>query len=117
MPDRPSLRRARVPLPGAAVRCQTGRMMDLPRRVADRAIVWYQHTLSPRKGWTCAHLVAHGGQSCSAAVRSILAERGVLRGAPAVIRRFAACSQAAMAMPVGVQGVCCCGPIPIPFRF
>ena len=94
-----------------------GDMKHLPRHVADRAIDWYQRVLSPRKGWTCAHLVVHGGLSCSAAVRSIIADRGVVRGAVPVLGRFSACAQAAMLLPSHVNGVCCCGPIPIPFRF
>lgn len=92
-------------------------MKDLPRRAVDHAISWYQRRLSPGKGWTCAHLVVHGGLSCSAAVRTIIADRGLLRGTVPVVRRFAACAQASALMPSHVQGVCCCGPIPIPFRF
>ncbi|WP_092612563.1 membrane protein insertion efficiency factor YidD [Raineyella antarctica] len=92
-------------------------MKDLPCRAVDRAIAWYQRRLSPRKGWNCAHLVANGGQSCSAAVRTIIAERGLVRGSLPVMRRFAACALASMLLPSHVQGVCCCGPIPIHFRF
>ena len=91
-----------------------------PRRGVDAAIRAYQRHLSPRKGYTCAHLVARGGQSCSAAVRGIVAERGVVRGAVPTFARFYACYQAAsllQAGPARVQGVCCCGGIPIPFRF
>ena len=95
-------------------------LLTAPRRAADRAIAGYQRHLSPRKGYTCAHLVAHGGRSCSAAVRDIVARRGLLRGAAPTIARFYACYQAAALlrlMPARVEGVCCCGPIPIPFRF
>lgn len=95
-------------------------LTSTPRRAVDAAIRAYQRHLSPRKGYTCAHLVARGGQSCSAAVRGIVAERGVLRGAGPTFARFYACYQAAallQARPGRVQGVCCCGPIPIPFRF
>lgn len=91
-----------------------------PRRYVDAAIRGYQRYLSPRKGYTCAHLVARGGQSCSAAIRTIVAERGVVRGAYPTLMRFLACSQAAaflQADPARVRGVCCCGGIPIPFRF
>lgn len=85
---------------------------------ADRLIRLYQVRLSPRKGWTCAHLVAHGGQSCSAAVRGALATRGLAGSAVFTVARFAACYQAASLLAsTDVQGVCCCGGIPIPFRF
>jgi len=87
-------------------------------RAVDGLIRLYQRRLSPRKGWTCAHLVAHGGQSCSAAVRDVVVRRGVVRSVVPTAARFVACYQAAsMLASTDVQGVCCCGPIPIPFRF
>ncbi|MFH5824346.1 membrane protein insertion efficiency factor YidD [Georgenia sp. AZ-5] len=89
-------------------------------RAADALISFYQHRISPRKGWSCAHRVAHGGPSCSAAVRQILGTRGLLRGTVPTMARFLACYRAAsllLATRTDVRGVCCCGPIPIPFRF
>ncbi|MDO4920203.1 membrane protein insertion efficiency factor YidD [Kocuria sp.] len=89
-----------------------------PRRGADHLIRLYQRHLSPRKGYTCAHLVARGGQSCSAAVRGIIAQQGLLRGMVPTMIRFAACYRAALLLgSTGGSGVCCCGPVPIPFRF
>lgn len=99
---------------------RTTPLTSLPRRAADRAIAGYQRHLSPRKGFTCAHLVAHGGRSCSAAVRELVAARGLVRGAVPSVARLYACYQAASLLrtrPARVEGVCCCGPIPIPFRF
>lgn len=92
----------------------------LPRVAADRLIAGYQRHLSPRKGFRCAHAVAHDGPSCSAAVRDIVAERGLLRGARPTALRFLACYQAASLLsmqPGEVRGFCCIGPIPIPFSF
>jgi putative component of membrane protein insertase Oxa1/YidC/SpoIIIJ protein YidD len=87
-------------------------------RTVDALIRQYQQRLSPRKGWSCAHRVAHGGDSCSDAVRGIVRRRGLLRGARPTVLRFVACYQAAsLLMASGVRGVCCCGPIPIPFKF
>jgi len=88
-------------------------------RLVDRAIAWYQVRLSPRKGYGCAHRVAHGGDSCSQAVRRSLLERGPAGAVLPSLARFAACWQAvALLTPhQRVQGVCCCGPIPIPFGF
>lgn len=87
-------------------------------RAADTLIRLYQERLSPRKGWTCAHLVAHGGQSCSAAIRGLVASRGLARSVVPTAARFVACYQAASLLAsTDVQGVCCCGGIPIPFRF
>jgi putative component of membrane protein insertase Oxa1/YidC/SpoIIIJ protein YidD len=92
--------------------------MPAAARAVDALIRGYQRHLSPRKGFTCAHLVAHGGTSCSAAVRRIVERRGVVRGAVPTALRFVACYQAAtMLRQADVQGVCCCGGIPVPFRF
>ncbi|GAA4421835.1 membrane protein insertion efficiency factor YidD [Georgenia halophila] len=92
--------------------------MGAAARATDTAIGLYQRHLSPGKGWTCAHLVAHGGQSCSAAVRRLVATRGVLGALSPTIVRFVACYRAAMLLAQqDVRGVCCCGGIPIPFRF
>jgi putative component of membrane protein insertase Oxa1/YidC/SpoIIIJ protein YidD len=87
-------------------------------RLADRLIRGYQRRLSPRKGWSCAYRVAHGGTSCSEAVRQAVARRGVLRGIRPSVLQLVACYQAAALLQRSqVNGVCCCGGIPIPFRF
>lgn len=86
-------------------------------RSADALIRLYQEHLSSRKRWTCAHLVAHGGQSCSAAVRHVLVNRGLARSVVPTVVRFVACYQAAIMLANRRAGVCCCGGIPIPFRF
>ena len=92
--------------------------MSPASRFVDAAIGRYQQRVSPRKGWSCAHRVAHGGPSCSAAVRDVVRRRGVVRGVRPTLLRFVACYQAAsLLMASDVRGVCCCGPIPIPFRF
>lgn len=92
--------------------------MSPPARAVDSLIRGYQRHLSSRKGFTCAHLVAHGGTSCSAAVRRIVGRRGLVRGAVPTALRFVACYRAAALLRQSdVQGVCCCGGIPIPFRF
>ena len=97
---------------------RTTRLTHAPRRAADRLIASYQRDLSPRKGWRCAHGAVHGGDTCSAAVRSLVAARGLVGGALPSLARFAACYRAAqLAQDAGVRGVCCCGGIPIPFRF
>lgn len=84
------------------------------------AIRGYQRYLSPRKGFACAHLVAEGGLSCSAAIAGIMMERGVVRGILPMLARFRSCHDAAVRLRAGqvrTQGVCCCGGIPIPFSF
>jgi len=92
--------------------------MTVAAAVVDRLVQAYQRHLSPRKGWSCAHRVAHGGTSCSAEVRELVARRGVMRSAIPTVARFVACYQAALLLAQSdVRGVCCCGGIPIPFRF
>jgi len=47
-----------------------------------------------------------------------VARRGVVGAAFPTVRRFVACYQAAVLLAqTDVSGVCCCGGIPIPFRF
>ena len=96
------------------------KVANTPRRVVDAAITGYQRHISPRKGYRCARGALHGDQTCSAAVRGIIRERGVIRGIRPSVMRFVACYQAAALLklvPGEVRGVCCCGPLPIPFRF
>ncbi|UBV45115.1 membrane protein insertion efficiency factor YidD (plasmid) [Deinococcus taeanensis] len=82
----------------------------------------YQRHLSPLKGFRCAHAALFGGESCSAAVARIITEHGLAGGRAAIVARFGTCRQAyshlAGRVTGGgrVQGVCCCGPLPIPFR-
>jgi putative component of membrane protein insertase Oxa1/YidC/SpoIIIJ protein YidD len=87
-------------------------------KIADRLIRGYQRHLSPRKSWHCAYGVAHGDTTCSAAVRRNIARRGVVRALRPNALQLIACYQAAtMLAQSDVRGVCCCGGIPIPFRF
>lgn len=86
----------------------------------------YQRRLSPRKGFRCAHAALHGGESCSAAVARIVREEGVFGGRSHIAARFGECRAAhnaihggallAVGSSVETRGVCCIGPIPIPFR-
>ena len=87
-------------------------------RAVDALLGQYQVHLSPRKGYACAHRIAHGGTSCSGAVRELVRGRGVVRALMPTVTRFVACWHAArLLMASDVRGVCCCGPIPISFRF
>lgn len=95
--------------------------------LALKGIRFYQRHVSPRKGFCCAHAALHGGEGCSAAVARIIREDGVLAGRGRIAARFAACREAyntlgrpsLLAFGTGgpqVRGLCCCGPIPIPFK-
>lgn len=87
-------------------------------------IGFYQRWLSPYKGFRCAHAALYGGESCSAAVARLIGEQGLASSVSAVRARFQACRGAFDQLSLGqqitggarVRGVCCCGPLPIPFR-
>jgi putative component of membrane protein insertase Oxa1/YidC/SpoIIIJ protein YidD len=93
--------------------------MSPAARATDALIRAYQVHLSPHKSWSCAYRVAHGGPSCSAAVRRVVRDRGMLRALGPTLVQLLACHRAARLVMANqnVQGVCCCGGIPIPFRF
>lgn len=93
--------------------------MSIVDSVVLRLVEGYRASLSPRKGWKCASGVAGGG-TCSTVIRDAIVERGAVASAGTAARQFATCARAASALrrsDVRVEGVCCCGPIPIPFRF
>lgn len=81
-------------------------------------IALYQRWLSPHKGFRCAHAALYGGASCSAAIAQTIREEGL--SLPSIAARLAGCRQAYGQLQVTggprVRGVCCCGPLPIPFR-
>lgn len=54
----------------------------------------YQRRISPRKGFSCAYRVAHGGTGCSGYIKQRIAEVGLIRAIPDIRARFAACRQA-----------------------
>ena len=90
--------------------------MSPAARVVTYGIETYQRRISPRKGWRCAHGVLFGGDGCSGAVRELISRRGLVRSAVPTVLRFVACYQAARMLAMAdVRGVCCCGPVPIPF--
>lgn len=100
----------------------------LADRLVLNAIRIYQRWLSPHKGFRCAHAALHGGESCSAAVARLVRNEGLLEGRTHIAERLAACRAAHDALRSGsllalggggrlqVRGVCCCGPLPMPFR-
>jgi putative component of membrane protein insertase Oxa1/YidC/SpoIIIJ protein YidD len=64
------------------------------RQAAASAIAGYQKHLSPRKGFSCAHRVLHGGESCSQYVKRVILEQGLWAAIPATRSRFAECKVA-----------------------
>ena len=56
----------------------------------------YQRHLSPRKGYSCAHRVVHGGDSCSEYVKNALSDKSLFEATLLARRRFKVCSVAYM---------------------
>ncbi len=75
------MRRRFIDEPGLAARC------------ALRAIRFYQRHLSPRKGYSCAHRGATGGDSCSAYGYRVLQRCGLRTGLRLLRRRLDACGR------------------------
>ncbi|MEO0864779.1 MAG: membrane protein insertion efficiency factor YidD [Pseudomonadota bacterium] len=67
-------------------------------RVALGGIWAYQRYLSPRKGYACAHRVAHGGTGCSGYAKQLIRDRGLIAALPGIRARFAACKRTAQQM-------------------
>ncbi|GAA1375396.1 membrane protein insertion efficiency factor YidD [Luteococcus sanguinis] len=82
------------------------------------AIRGYQRVISPRKGWNCAYGVHTGAGTCSSVIADAVSQRGVVGAVGPAMRQFGACASSARTLrDAKVNGVCCCGPIPIPFSF
>jgi putative component of membrane protein insertase Oxa1/YidC/SpoIIIJ protein YidD len=58
------------------------------------AIAQYQRHLSPRKGYACAHRMAHGGESCSEHIKGLIARHGLMQAVTLAPDRFRACRDA-----------------------
>lgn len=57
-------------------------------------IKFYQHVISPRKGYRCAHSIKHGGTGCSGAVIKIIETTSIFQWRSLIKKRFADCKQA-----------------------
>ncbi len=66
----------------------------MTKKIAIALIAFYQKWISPHKGYTCAHLVVHKNISCSAAVKNIVREKGLISGYPDIKERFKECRYA-----------------------
>lgn len=65
-----------------------------PSHVAARLITTYQQYLSPLKGYSCAHRVLHGNESCSQYVKQAVLRRGLSDAWPDSRQRFRDCRSA-----------------------
>lgn len=69
--------------------------MNIAQSASIGIIELYQRTLSPRKGFVCAHNVLFGKGGCSGFGKTAIAREGVFGGLHALARRFRECSAAA----------------------
>src|SRR6478672_7796472 len=64
------------------------------RQVATASISGYQRYISPHKGFSCAHRLLYGSESCSQFVKRTISQYGLIDGIKASRRRFQACRAA-----------------------
>lgn len=64
------------------------------QQLAIVSITGYQRFLSPYKGFSCAHRVLYGGESCSQYTKKMIAQFGLKAGLHKARLRFKACSSA-----------------------
>ncbi len=62
--------------------------------IAIASITGYQKHLSPHKGFSCAHRILYGGDSCSQYIKTAIAQRGLSGAIGLSQHRFAACKEA-----------------------
>jgi putative component of membrane protein insertase Oxa1/YidC/SpoIIIJ protein YidD len=58
------------------------------------AIGAYQKYISPKKGFSCAHRLLYGGESCSQYIKRMVVEHGLKSSIPIARLRFAECKVA-----------------------
>lgn len=64
------------------------------RKLAVTAIAGYQKFISPYKGFSCAHRVLYGSDSCSQYFKRVIAEEGILMAIANAKERFQECREA-----------------------
>jgi putative component of membrane protein insertase Oxa1/YidC/SpoIIIJ protein YidD len=64
------------------------------RSIAISLISSYQRHLSPRKGYSCAHRVVYGGESCSEYIKNALADKSLFETTLLAGQRFKECNTA-----------------------
>ncbi|MCF4970038.1 membrane protein insertion efficiency factor YidD [Nostoc sp. CMAA1605] len=64
------------------------------RNLSTVAITGYQKYLSPHKGFSCAHRVLYGGESCSQYIKRVISEEGLSVALVKSRQRFQECKQA-----------------------
>jgi putative component of membrane protein insertase Oxa1/YidC/SpoIIIJ protein YidD len=72
-----------------------GQLIDSQfRSVAIALVGGYQRYISPRKGYSCAHRMAHGGDSCSQYIKNALSDTSLFEVTLLANQRFRDCNLA-----------------------
>jgi putative component of membrane protein insertase Oxa1/YidC/SpoIIIJ protein YidD len=66
------------------------------RSIAVALIDSYQRNLSPRKGYSCAHRIVFGGDSCSEYVKNVLTDKSLFETTLLARQRFRECNIASI---------------------
>lgn len=64
------------------------------RSITMRLIGVYQRYISPRKGYSCAHRIVYGGDSCSEYVKKTLSDKSLFESTLMARQRFKSCNAA-----------------------
>ncbi|HEY9829813.1 MAG TPA: membrane protein insertion efficiency factor YidD [Stenomitos sp.] len=67
---------------------------SVPQQIAISLIAGYQKHISPQKGFSCAHRLVQGGESCSQYIKRLIAQEGLVEAIRASRQRFQACREA-----------------------
>jgi putative component of membrane protein insertase Oxa1/YidC/SpoIIIJ protein YidD len=89
----------------------------LSNRSALQLIERYQRHISPIKGFKCPSGQLYGKTTCSAAVKNIVKNKGIIKGIPAIYQQFSSCKKAAQQLsldPTQPMSVVCCCVLPVP---
>lgn len=78
-----------------------------PRSLAIASINTYQTHISPRKGFSCAHRMLHGGESCSEHIKTLLGEGNFSSILQQSRQRFKACAEASYSLKATKAGFRC----------
>jgi putative component of membrane protein insertase Oxa1/YidC/SpoIIIJ protein YidD len=87
----------------------------LARKIVIDSITAYQTYISPRKGFSCAHRILNGGESCSMYIKHLLGEESLMSAMQLSRQRFKTCAAASQTLKTtsGSSGcivVPCCLP-------
>lgn len=67
---------------------------SVPQQIAIALISGYQKHISPHKGFSCAHRLLNGGESCSQYIKRLIAQESLVEAVRVSRQRFQACREA-----------------------